>query len=154
MNEQAKRAALRLIPYGLYVITYGTGAEANGFTSTWLSQASFRPPLVMTGVGRGRLSEQVIRRTGVFVVNFLGRSQKALAERFFKPVERLADLGCTTGVTGAPILNDALAYLECQVRDSLDLGDHLVVVGEVVAAEVRREEPVLELSDTSWHYGG
>ena len=67
---------------------------------------------------------------------------------------KLGEVRCRTGVTGAPILEDAPGYVECRVRDILGGGDHDVVVGEVVEAGVHRDEPMLQLSETGWHYGG
>ena len=67
----------------------------------------------------------------------------------------LQDVRYRTGKTGAPILDDAIAFVECEVREiANDGGDHAVVIGEVVEAGVRKDEPSLTLMDTGWHYGG
>ena len=59
------------------------------------------------------------------------------------------------GKTGAPILEEAIAWVECEVREIANQGgDHAVVIGEVVEAKVNKDEPALTLMDTGWHYGG
>ena len=82
-----------------------------------------------------------------------------VAEHFVKPAtvvgEKLKEFKHRTGKTGAPILNDAIAFVECEVREiACNGGDHAVVIGEVVEAGVHRDEPALTLLETGWHYGG
>jgi len=158
MDEQAKKVALRKIPYGVFVVGVKQGDDLNAFTVTWLSQCSFQPPLIMMAVRVGSASHDMIREGGVFVVNILGKDQKALGERFFKRVPRvgnkLGEVAFRTGVTGAPILEEAIAYLECKVCHFVESGDHNVAIGEVVEAGVREDVEPLILSETGWHYGG
>jgi flavin reductase (DIM6/NTAB) family NADH-FMN oxidoreductase RutF len=67
----------------------------------------------------------------------------------------LAGVRHRAGKTGAPILEEAIAYFECEVREIANQsGDHAVVIGEVVEAGLARDEPALTLMDTGWHYGG
>jgi flavin reductase (DIM6/NTAB) family NADH-FMN oxidoreductase RutF len=92
-------------------------------------------------------------------VNLLGKDQKAVAEHFVKPAtvvgEKLKEVRYRTGKTGVPVLEDAIGYVECEVREvANESGDHAVVIGEVVEAGVHRDEPALTLLDTGWHYGG
>ena len=101
----------------------------------------------------------MIKADRVFSVNILGKEQKSIAEHFVKPAavigEKLKDIRHRAGKTGAPLLEDAIAYFECEVREiANDGGDHAVVIGEVVDAGVQRDEPALTLMDTGWHYGG
>ena len=159
MDAQAKRTALRKIPHGVYVVGVKDGAQLNAFTATWLTQVSFTPPLVALGIKRDSHSFGMIERSRAFSVNLLGKDQKPVAEHFVKPAsvvgEKLSSVRHRAGVTGAPILEDAIAYVECEVREIANqLGDHAIVIGEVVEAGVRRDEPALTLMDTVWHYGG
>ena len=112
----------------------------------------------MLGVRADTAAWEKIQSDGVFVANALGQDQKTLAQTFFKaPVAEGNQLGgfeFRLGVTGAPILKDAIAFLECRVVETLEPGDHLVVIGEVVEAGVRSEKPALTLADTGWNYGG
>ena len=159
MNEAAKKNALRKISYGLYVIGARNGDILNAFTADWISQCSFVPPLVMLGVRRDSGSNQMLREGRVFAVSVLGRSQQDVAKHFLKPDRngagtKLDNYELQFATTGAPILTDCAAWFECRVREILDIGDHSIVVGEVVEAGIGTDEEPLRMSDTPWHYGG
>ena len=159
MDLQAKKVALRKIPHGVYIVGVKQGDQVNAFTGTWLTQVSFTPPLVAIGIKKDSHSFEMIKAGRVFSVNVLGKDQKSVAEHFVKPAaivgEKLNEVRHHPGRTGAPILDDAIAYFECEVREiANERGDHAVVIGEVVEAGVHRDEPALTLLDTGWHYGG
>lgn len=159
MDAQAKKTALRKIPHGVYIVGVKQGDQLNAFTGTWLTQVSFTPPLVALGVRKDSHSFDMIRHDGVFSVNILGKQQKALAEHFVKPAtvigEKLKTVKHRIGKTGAPVLEEAIAYFECELREiANEQGDHAIVIGEVVEAGVRADELALTLTDTGWHYGG
>lgn len=158
MDTEAKTKALRKIVHGVYVVGVKEGTTLNAFTATWVTQVSFKPPLVVVGVRRDGVSYRMMERAGVFTVNFLGADQKPLAQHFLKPAhlggDKLAGIRYKAGKTGAPILEEAAAFVECEVRHLFPGGDHAVVVGEVVEAGVHRDEPPLILSETGWQYGG
>ena len=159
MDLQAKKTALRKIPHGVYVVGVKQDSQLSAFTATWLTQVSFTPPLVAIGVKKDAHSLAMIQRDRVFSVNLLGKDQKAIAEHFVKPAavmgEKLQGVRYQPGKTGAPVLEQAIAYFECELREIANAhGDHAVVIGEVVEAGVRRDEPALTLMDTGWHYGG
>ena len=158
MNEDAKKNVLRMIPYGLYVIGVKDGPSSHAFTGSWFSQCSMKPPRVMLGVRQGTHSLQFIKTAQVFSVNFLAKTDKKILEQFFKPTpadgNRFGDLTFSLKKTGSPVLDAAIAYLDCQVKHILEDGDHAIVIGEVVEAEVLKNEPALVMSDTPWHYGG
>lgn len=154
----ARKKALRMIAYNVFVVTTKLGSEVNAFTGTWLTQSSFEPPLVAIGVNRKSTSYEMIKRSQVFAINFLGRSQKDLAVHFFQPRQRvgnrLGNIPFRLEVTGCPILEEASAYLECEVREVVEVGDHGLFIGEVINAGVHREEAPLTLQETGWVYGG
>jgi len=160
MDTQAKKQALRMLTYGLYVITSGKGAEVSAGTVNWLSQASFIPPLVVAGVKKERELYKTIKSEGVFVVNILGTGQERLAEEFFRPVVVDVEGGLlsghktTTKMTGIPIISSALSFLECKVTDCIERGDHSILVGEVIEAGIQSLESPLEMRTTGWFYGG
>ena len=156
---QAKKVALRKIPHGVYVVGVKQDAQLNAFTATWLTQVSFTPPLVAVGIKKDSHSFEMIKQGRVFSVNLLGKDQKSVAEHFVKPAtvvgEKLKDVRHHIGKTGAPVLDEAIAYVECEVREiANERGDHALIIGEVVEAGVHRDEPALTLVDTGWHYGG
>ncbi|MFQ6057824.1 MAG: flavin reductase family protein [Anaerolineae bacterium] len=158
MDLEAKKKALRMITYGLYVLTAKRGDQVNGATVTWLSQASFEPPLVMVGLRRDSLIHDMVEESGAFAVNVLGEGQEDVAETFFRTAkvegDRISGFSFESGETGAPLLLDAPAFFECRVVEVVKRGDHTVFVGEVIAAGVRREAEPLVLADTPWTYGG
>ena len=159
MDPNAKKVALRKIPHGVYVVGVKDGVQFNAFTATWLTQVSFTPPLVAVGVRRNSHSFEMIKTGRVFSVNVLGKDQKAVAEHFVKPAsvvgEKLKEVRYRAGKTGVPVLEDAIGYVECEVREiANESGDHAVVIGEVIEAGIHKDEPALTLLDTGWHYGG
>jgi len=158
LDEQAKKTMLRKIPHGLYICGVKDEEEVNGFTISWLMQASFKPPLVVNCVKRDSKSHEMIKNSRVFTISFLGAEQKNLAQKFFQPLRRVGnrfeDVKFYLGETGCPIIFDSLGYLECQVVGTVDKGDHTVYVGEVIAAGVHHEGESLRLETTGWQYGG
>lgn len=158
MNEEAKKNILRKIPYGLYVVGVKDGDSHHAFTGSWLSQCSMKPPRVMLGVRQGTRSLELLKTGKVFSVNFLGKNDRKILEQFFKPSpasgSRFGEISFALKKTGAPILDAAIAYLECEVAHILEAGDHTIVVGDIVEAGVLRDEDPLIMSDTPWHYGG
>ena len=159
MDLQAKKIALRKIPHGVYIIGVKQGQQLNAFTATWLTQVSFTPPLIAMGIRKDSHSLAMIQKDGVFSVNLLSKRQKSVAEHFVKasstPGEKLKGVKHRLGKTGTPILEDAIAYVECELREVANAhGDHALVIGEVIEAGVLLDEPALTLMDTGWHYGG
>jgi flavin reductase (DIM6/NTAB) family NADH-FMN oxidoreductase RutF len=159
LDEQAKKTMLLKIPHGLYICGVKDGEELNGFTASWVMQASFKPPLVVNCVKSDSGSHAMIANSGVFALSFLDSEQKDLAAKFFKPRSRvgdkLEDVDFYGGAeTGCPIIKDALGYVECKVVGTVQQGDHTVYVGEIIGAGVHREGSPLLLESTGWQYGG
>jgi flavin reductase (DIM6/NTAB) family NADH-FMN oxidoreductase RutF len=159
VDEAAKKQLLRAIPHGVYVVTSGAGAEAYGFTATWLTQTSFKPPMVALAVKRESHAYGVITKNRTLAVNFVPKDGMKIAERFFQAPRpengRFGELEFTAApTTGAPVLAAAAGYVECKVVDVVDRGDHSVMVCEVVGAARLREGETLVLADTPWKYGG
>ncbi len=146
MDEQTKKTALRMIPYGLYVLTAESEeGEVAAATVNWVTQASFKPPLVAVCVKADSGAHKIIKDSGMFALNILARDQQGTAFTFFKPAERdgnmLSGEPFSRRSTGAPILEKAPAYLECKLVKTVEIGDHSVFVGEVVDAGVAKTPP-------------
>lgn len=159
LDEQAKKTILRKIPHGLYVCGVKEGEEVNGYTASWVMQASFQPPLVVNCVKQDSKSHAMIKSSQVFALSVLEAEQKEVAQKFFKPQRRVGnkfeDIEFYLGeATGCPIISDSLGYVECRVVSAVEHGDHTVFVGEVIAAGVHREGEPLLLESTGWNYGG
>lgn len=158
MDEAAKKTALRMIPYGLFVISTRDGEQVNAFAGNWVTQASFQPPLVVVASKAGQASTDMIQNSRLFCVNVLESGQADLAATFFRPMERVGDkfgdIEFSLSPNGCPVLKDALAYFECRVVEQYGAGDHTIFVGEVVEAGLQREGDSLTLAETGFKYGG
>lgn len=162
-NEQITqvRLALRSFHHSLYVLTSGQGAAAHAATVTWAMQISLKPRQVAVAVRKDSHIYQIVQEHGAFALNVVGEGQEALAATFFKYVpagdQRFAAYPFADGaVTGAPVLLDAVAWLECRVVEETNAaGDHGLFIADVLAGGVRHT-PVkaLNLAATGWSYGG
>ena len=160
MDEEIKRQVLRKLTYGVFVMTSHAEGKVTASTLTWLSQCSFRPPLVMLGIQKESRMHEAVEKSGALAINLLSEAQADVAKAFFKPGS--AEKGLLNGfayapgpLTGAPLLAAAPAWLEARVTDSVRRGDHTVFVAEVVNAGLRDAgaKPLL-LASTAWNYGG
>ncbi len=167
MNPDAKKTALRMIPYGLYVLmAESKEGKVAAATVNWVTQTSFEPPLVVVGVKADSLANSTIKESGTFTLNMLGKDQQSLAFTFFKPLDREGEtIGgepFRAGRTGSPILKNAPGFVECNLVETVEKGDHSIVVGEVVDAGVsaqpdgRPDDAILWLKDLGDNifYGG
>ena len=167
MDADQKKTALRMIPYGLYVLTgEGNDGKIAAATVNWVTQTAFEPPLVVVGVKADSGAHSIIKESGTFALNILGKDQKGQAFTFFKPLERegntIGGEPFRKGSFGAPILEKTPAFVECQLVDTIEKGDHSIFVGEVkdagVAAqpEGRPDDATLTLKDLGdkVFYGG
>lgn len=161
--DRLRRRVLWAIPSGLYIVgSTDRGERRNGMTLNWLTQLSFEPKLVGIGVEHGALTHELVEASGVFSVCLVDREDRAIVRKFTKPVE--VDLTARTlngfafheATTGAPILDQAVAYLDCEVRQAPVFGHHTLFVGEIVDAAFLKAEdtPVLRMEDTRMNYGG
>jgi flavin reductase (DIM6/NTAB) family NADH-FMN oxidoreductase RutF len=167
MNPDAKKIVLRMIPYGIYVLTADDGhGKIAAATVNWVTQSSFAPPLLVTAVKADSGAYQLIKSTRKFVLNMLGKDQTGVAFTFFKPVDaaagKLSGHPYHAAANGAPILSDAPGALECEVVAIVEQGDHHVVVAEITEAHLtkppagRPDEAILEMKNLGEKvfYGG
>jgi flavin reductase (DIM6/NTAB) family NADH-FMN oxidoreductase RutF len=172
--DRLRRRVLWSMPSGLYVLGSRAGIRRNLMTVSWVTQVAHVPKLVGVGVERVARTHELIVEAGVFALSLLSRDDRALVRRFVKPVEDVdvndqTGLGTMNGVpvrrasTGAPILDVAVAWLDCEVRHSLALGSHTWFVGEVIDVGAREpgtrddvtdDSGILRMEDTRMNYGG
>lgn len=160
--DRRRRRVLWTLPYGLYIVGSRDGDRANGMTLNWASQLAFEPKLIGIGVEKAAFTHELISAGGVFTLGTVARDDRAMVRKFTKPVAvdwdamTLNGFAFRTGVTGAPILQAAPAYLDCEVRQTVDTGNHSFFIGEVVDAGFQADEatPVLRMEDTKMNYGG
>ena len=130
-----------MIPYGLYVMTAeDKDGRISAATVNWVTQASFKPPLVAVGVKADSQIHDIIKTAGNFALNVLGKGQQGAAYAFFKPAERdgqkISGEPFRAGSTGAPVLENTPAFVECRLVTTVEEGDHSIFVGKVVDAGV------------------
>ncbi len=158
MDEKAKKQALLMIPYGLFVLGAANGGNQTAATINWVTQASFNPPLVVVGLKRDSSSHAMVKESKVFTLSILATGQKAIAGAFFRHVEpkdgKFGDYAFEAGRNGAPIISDAPAAVECEVVGFHEVGDHSVVIGKVTDAHIKRDSEPLTMKETGWQYGG
>src|SRR5438093_13417196 len=88
MDQDAKKTALRMMPYGIYVLTADDGkGNVAGATVNWVTQSAFAPPLVVVGVKTDSGAYGIVKNTKTFTLNMLGKEHKGLAFTFFKPAQ-------------------------------------------------------------------
>jgi flavin reductase (DIM6/NTAB) family NADH-FMN oxidoreductase RutF len=143
--------ALEKITYGLYILTTKRGKEINGMIASWVSQVSFSPPLVMAVIRRNRYSHKMVKESGVFALNVLGKDNSGLVSKFKLPTpdEKFKGIRWETKTTGAPIIGEAIAYMDCKLVNSIDTGDHTIFIGEIVDADTLKDS----IPMTSLDYG-
>jgi flavin reductase (DIM6/NTAB) family NADH-FMN oxidoreductase RutF len=163
---------LELFPYGLYIIGSRGSDNFNGMMADWVMQVSFEPRLVAVSLERNSTTLRNLRESGTFSVNVLAAGDRALAVKFCQPRDaskiqgrndanatlihdKLAGVPHAYGqLTGCPVLEAALAYLECQVEQLVETGDHVVAIGLVLGAGVLNEGEPLSSRDLGWSYAG
>jgi flavin reductase (DIM6/NTAB) family NADH-FMN oxidoreductase RutF len=149
-----------MIPNALALVGSRSGQEWNGMTASWISQMSMEPVLVGISVDNKAVTHRLITESGVFTINLWSPDDTRTFVKFSKPATKedmtLNGRPIREGVTGAPLFDEAIAWLECEVRHTLDLGTHTLFVGEIVAAGHADEETgrAAAISDTTMKYGG
>jgi flavin reductase (DIM6/NTAB) family NADH-FMN oxidoreductase RutF len=158
MDEQAKKTALRMIPYGLFLLTAKNGEDVASATVNWVTQSSFKPPLVAVGVKAGTHPYDTVKAAGSFALNVIGEGQQEIAQTFFGTVapegNKLGPVSYRLGSTGAPVIPELPAFWECRLVRVVEEGDHHLFLGEVVDAGVNSSTPPLQMLNTPWKYGG
>ncbi len=164
--------ALESMPYGLYIIGSHGADNINGMMADWVMQVSFNPRLVAVSLESNSTTLRNLREGGFFTVNTLGSEQRALAVKFCQPRQaskvegRSEDASATIydkmvgvpyqmgALSDCPILDEGLAYLECQVDQFVDVGDHTIAVGRVLDGAVLHEGEPLTQRILGWSYAG
>lgn len=163
MYEEEIKKALRRMPYGFYSVTSRSNEEVNAMVANWISQVSFEPRLIALGLQKTSFTHSVIDEGRVFAINiFTKADQKKLLHftkgRSKRPEKMANAVYIEAPETGCPILEGAAAYIECEVKQIIDIGgDHDIVIGEPVGAGTIKEgdcAETLTLVDLGWSYAG
>jgi flavin reductase (DIM6/NTAB) family NADH-FMN oxidoreductase RutF len=143
----------RRINAGVYVVGVVEGERRNAFTAAWLMQVSFDPLLLALSVNPGHASYPLLVGGGGFAVSVLSHDQIHLARHFGtrsgREADKLAGIAWRPGRTGAPILTEAVAWLECRLTERIPAGDHEIVIARPLAGELLRPDAIpLTYADT------
>ena len=147
------------IPTALALIGSRSGDERNAMTASWITQLSMEPVLIGVGVENEAVTHRLISEGGCFTVNLWDSGDTRVFVKFSKPA---VDDGTTlngravrAATTGAPVFEEALAWMDCEVRHHIDLGTHTLFVGEIVDAGIQNDDVrPASMSDTRMKYGG
>lgn len=160
-NVETINKVMWQIPNALCLIGSRSGDEWNGMTQSWVTQVSMQPVLVAIAVDATAVTNRLIRGGGAFSVNLWDRADTRVFVKFSKPAVKEGDAlngrPIRTGQTGVPIFTEAVAFIECRVVNTVELGSHDLFIGEVVDTgfhEDREGTAVASMSDTRMKYGG
>lgn len=139
ISSEAYRDALRHYPSGVTIVTIQSAGKIHGLTVSAFASVSPEPPLVMVIIDHRHKAHEMLQEPGaVFAINILRQDQTELSNRFawVKDEDRFAEGDWGVAVTGAPILTNALAWLDCTLYTQVVAGTHTVYIGEVKASAV------------------
>jgi flavin reductase (DIM6/NTAB) family NADH-FMN oxidoreductase RutF len=147
------------VPNALALVGSKAGDERNAMTASWITQLAQEPVLIGVGVDVDAVTHRLIADGGSFTVNLWDAEDTKVFVKFSKPA---TDDGTTlngravrAATTGAPVFDEAVAWMDCEVRHTLPLGSHTLFVGELVDAAVNRPDATIaSMAHTRMKYGG
>jgi flavin reductase (DIM6/NTAB) family NADH-FMN oxidoreductase RutF len=133
-------ALFRRLSVGVYVIGASHGGRRNAFTAAWVMQVSYEPLMLALSINPEHATYPLIHASGVFTVNVLKSGALDLARWFGtrsgRDEDKLVSVPWHQETNGAPVLDDALAYFDCEVTRSVPAGDHQLIVARVVGGRI------------------
>ena len=173
MSEEEVKRVMDELPYGLYIVGTKMDGEVNAMMADWVMQVSFKPRLVAVSFELDARSLANVRANKAFTVNLLSQDKDSmeLASKFAQPYfgdkvkgrseleaekvhHKLEGIACTLTQRGCPVLDAAMAWLECEAEQFLPAGDHTLVIGRVLDGRVTRDAEPLTSTYTGWTYSG
>ncbi len=136
VDEAAFAAGMRRLAGGVALVTARHGAVRHGLVATAVTALSAAPPSLLVCVNRTASAHGALHGAGSFCVNVLGRAEEGLAAGFADPArraERFSTGSWADGLTGAPVLHEALVSFECRVERVVEHGSHSVFMAGIVA---------------------
>ncbi|MEM2123607.1 MAG: flavin reductase family protein [Candidatus Bathyarchaeia archaeon] len=155
MSGLEAQKVLEKVLNGVAVVSSRKGDKINGLAVAWMTQVSYRPPLVAVSVGKARYTHEMIESSRVFAVSILHEGQIEIAKLFGlqsgRDMDKFAQVAFETKVSGSPVLKDCLAFLDCKVESSLQVGDHTIFIGSILDAGIKRDEkPLIYNPEDYW----
>lgn len=147
------------IPTALALVGSAADGERNAMTTSWITQLSMEPVLIGISVDNDAVTHRLISASSAFTVNLWDADDTRVFVKFSKPAiddgETLNGRPVHTATTGAPVFDEAIAWIDCRVHRSIDLGSHTLFVGEMVDGAIRDDGArSASMSDTRMKYGG
>jgi len=139
--EEKARAVFDCLDREIWIVTAATENQRGGLVATWVMQASLDPqtPSLLAGIGINHFTRELIDAAGGFAAHLISAAQVETAWRFGlgsgRDRDKLSGIDSTTAETGAPILRNCLAWLDCRVFHRQEAGDRVFYWGDVVAAD-------------------
>jgi 3-hydroxy-9,10-secoandrosta-1,3,5(10)-triene-9,17-dione monooxygenase reductase component len=144
VTSQEYRDALSKFASGVTIVTVTAGGRPHGMTASAFAAVSLEPPLVLVCLEKTSRTRALVLETGIFAVSILVEDQQEIAKAFSRPGKKPFDeLSHRAGKNGSPLLDGAIACVECTVESVVGGGDHDVVIGEVTACEPRGGQPLV-----------
>lgn len=144
VEPESFRRALRRFATGVTVVTVDHDGELHGMTASSFASVSLEPPLILVCLDRTSRTRALILEKGSFAVNVLADDQETVSRSFsrrgMKPFDELPH---RAGATGNPLLDGAIAWIECRLDQMVEAGDHDIFVGEVLASQDHEGTPLL-----------
>jgi flavin reductase (DIM6/NTAB) family NADH-FMN oxidoreductase RutF len=141
LDPRAFRDTIGRFATGVTVLTWDDGEHVRGMTANAVSSVSLDPMLVLVCVDRKTSAHAQLEHTAAFALNILAVDQVEVSKAFAQHgVEDMAGVAYHRNQTGAPVIDGALAWIECEVAERLAGGDHTIYLGQVVAIEIARPE--------------
>ena len=153
-NKKQVGKALGRVASGLFVVTAKCEDKEDAVLASWVNQCSFDPPAVTIALGVMRAARLLVEGSGAFIVNVLPKDDMTLLKHFSRPPEDIfKGVKTRKGLEGIRILSDAVSYLECEVVQAIQSGDHVLYVGEIVGGKtLKGGDPYTHIRDNGFNY--
>ena len=147
IDSDTQRKIMGMFATGITVVSMRiSDDETWGMTANAFTSLSLDPPLVLVAVKQGQTHEN-LKKAGHFAINILSADQQDISDRFaFTGPKDFSGLNTTTDVTGAPILQDTLGYVDCEIHEVLAGGDHDIFIGKIIGGKLGEGAPLLYFS--------
>lgn len=154
--ETAWQQVLGKMTTGIYILTVSHKEEINGMIISWVSPISYQPPVVMVAIHPNRYSHHLVEESGHFAIHVLAQGQSDLIDNFRQsdPEAKFKSIRWYAGKTGCPVLSDCVAYMECEVKESIAPGNHTLFFGEIKQTQVVSIQAPMSTLDYSGIYLG
>jgi len=137
------KEVIDLLTHGVYVIGVKYKSRINGMTAAWVNQVSSQPPMISVAIGKSHYTSELIPKAKSFSVNILSSDQIEVARKCGfvsgRNQNKLREEELTYQATGAPILSNCTAYLDCKLYYQIEVGDHILFIGTVIKANSKNQ---------------